>query len=116
MTKENMKKSIYELYQLHWLMNHGYSLSDAMFRMAQTAYAEGLYEDSSVVDCLSYEKWTDILHDWQEEGFRGEMFACFEEFLETEYLEKDYVLFLLSQSNEKEELKRLYLEDLENNS
>ena len=93
MTKENMRKCIYELYQLHWLMNHGYSLSDAMFKMAQ------------------------IAEEWNQEGFCGsEMFACFEEFLETEYLEKDYVLFLLSQSNEKEELKRLYFEDLENNS
>lgn len=116
MTKENMKKSIYELYQLHWLMNHGYSLSDAMFKMAQIAFVEGLYADDSV-ESLSYEKWKEISEEWNQEGFcGGEMFACFEEFLETEYLEKDYILFLVSQSNEKEELKRLYLEDLRNNS
>ena len=101
MTIKAMQERAYELYQLDWMARHGISLREALSIMADLV--QGNEDDGEDADAL-VAMWADV-------GFAGGIiFACFEEFLETEYEEESYILGLLSKDYRHEELKKLYLQ------
>lgn len=88
------KKRCYELYQLDWMMTHGYSLQDA-FNMLREGYAEGC-ASGNIDGGTGCDNDFDMLEDYfEEQGFNGELFVCEEEFYEAEYLDTDYMEYLL---------------------
>lgn len=89
-----MNKTIYqkayELYQLDWLQKHDHSLND-LFEVITKIGAE-----KSAVDFKTI---------FEETGFDGDIYACYEEFLTNEYLDISYMFHLLTTEEFVEYLK-----------
>lgn len=122
-TKEAFEKKCYELYQLEWMMSHGYSLNDlynAMLEYEKDMFAPGDFRASD--GSLSYE--TEFSEEDLEragtqakdhllfgDGFGGGMiWASQDKFLSAEYLDPDYMkwLFETQVDTEADKLKKLY--------
>lgn len=96
-----ISKLCYELYKVDWKRNHMITADREMDNMKD--YYEGLVDVS--IDQYTY-------NDYLEEfGYDGELYVCYEEFFENEYLEDDYICGLL----DNEKLIAMYYEDLRNN-
>lgn len=90
----DIKKLCYELYKLDWKREHG--ITHNMTTDALKNYYEEFSEDYS---------FEDYLRDF---GYEGKVYACFDEFLDNEYLEEDYICKLLDNTN----LIDLYLQNI----
>lgn len=95
----DIKEFCYELYKLNWKKDHNITLemvSDAI-KKYQTLILAGEF-------CSDY-----TFEEYLEEyGFAGEIYVCFDEFLDNEYLEEEYICNLLGSKN----LIDLYLKDI----
>lgn len=104
MTEEQLQHKLYDIYQLDWMMFRGHSLSEIIKGMSEvaresgneyiTVYDEDRYTgeahlEEDAVDCM-YAQWE------KDSGFKGEIFACFEEFCENEYLDASYMHELMN--------------------
>ncbi len=125
MTNEKTKfeDRCYKLYQLEWMMSHGYSLDDlykVMLKYEQDMFDPDDFRDSD--GNLSYENEFNA-EDLEraamqardiflfEQGFgHGQIFACKEEFLDAEYHDAAYMkwLFETQVDEEADKLKALY--------
>ncbi len=118
--KEQFEKKCYEMYQLDWMMSHGYSLSNLFDVMLQ--YEKEMFQREDFIEDGD-EKTFDFDEDdlersavqardifLYEQGFgSGTIFACFGEFLDHEYLDVDYMKHLFeTQVAEADALKRQY--------
>lgn len=95
----DIKKFCYELYKLDWKIEHNITLgmvSDEI-KKYQTLILAGEF-------CSDY-TFDEYLEEY---GFAGEIYVCFDEFLDNEYLEEDYIRKLLDNTN----LIDLYLQDV----
>ncbi len=100
----------YEKYQLQWMIDHGHSLGDLMKELscAQEDYCnapagEGLNPNASVLD---------VFNEWEYNvGFRGEIWACENEWAETEKTSKPDVQRILLSFGEGENERRLVAEN-----
>ncbi len=88
---EVFAEKCYHAYQLHWMLQHGYSLND-LFE-AQCNNLSELYDPEDDLDTMMENARDDIIFNTGIKG--GEIFACEEEFYETEYLNEDYMSILL---------------------
>ena len=81
MTIKEMQERAYELYQLDWMSRHGISLREALSVMADLVQEnEDDFEDANALVSI----WADV-------GFAGgNIFACFEEFLEAEVISLNF--------------------------
>lgn len=86
----------YELYKLDWKSSHG--ITAEIEKLSLSEY----YSNLDLNDDISYEDYLD------EFGYDGELYACFEEFCENEYLDDEYMHKLLND----EYLIDLYDEDI----
>lgn len=83
-TDMDIKKIAYEKYKLDWMLKHGYTLTDLMDEL------NSMQEESE--DTVSQ-----LFIDWEYGfGFRGEIWACFNEFIDNEYQDKGYMKQLLN--------------------
>ena len=76
----------YEKYQYNWMMSHGYtflSISDVAADWFNEKLADADYD-------------TPFLEYLNSRGFDGEIWACFEEFISTEYQDASYMEHLLT--------------------
>ena len=109
-TIEEARQRIYELYQLDWLMSHGYSLMDV---------ALGIAAESVVADRLEHgcDSIGDVVElgstTWMESvGLCGACWVCFDEFFDYEYKDESYIKSLVArQSRDSETLLSLYRDD-----
>ena len=132
MTEEQMKRRLYDRYQLQWMLSHGYSLQDIMKGMdsipeyhdahIQTRYVEiepdSPHEIADVIPDGMQADISGIFADWEYEfGFPGRsIWACFDEFCDIELLDKEYMLWLLDEvGKDDDDLRDTYLEWLEDN-
>ena len=95
-----IKELAYTLYKIDWMRRISH---DRILDFVKTYYddckinhAHGFHDDPSPLEAL------------EEFGFDGELYACEEKFLESEYLDKQYMEYLLNEEQYKD-----YLEDLE---
>lgn len=132
MKTEEMQRELYRLYQLDWMSFHGYSVLDVSELIANRV-AERIRDE--VGDPYSnydvgqgreiggrwYDKGTDDIIEeemiaWEkDEGFDGSIWACLDEFLDSEYKSASYIYDLTSGTRNKDELRKLYLEDIDKN-
>ena len=78
-------KYAYEKYKLDWMISHSYTLYDLAIVLEYMR------------DEMPHEKISSILREWEDhEGFDGEIWACFDEFFETEYQDADYMRSILT--------------------
>lgn len=75
-TESKEFRKMYEYFKLMWMQEHGYSLEDLIGQL-ESARQDLLDEDASIQTV--YEHWEDNI------GFGGEIWPCFEEFLDYEY-------------------------------
>lgn len=87
MTNDELRQKLYSLYQLDWMMSHGYSLADLIKAL------DGAW--SGVPCIVRKEEPMSVarLYDAVVEdlGFGGECFVCFDEFMQNEYLDCEYI-------------------------
>ena len=94
----DIRKLCYELYKIDWKHSH---ITKEREMDSIKDYYEGLVDNDSE---YTYEDYI------EEFGYNGELYVCYEEFLDNEYLKEDYIKELLN--NEK--LYEIYLQDLKN--
>lgn len=102
MAKINYKKELYEAYKMLWMLNHGYNLRDLMEGMNDVTYD---YDEDDEVDIL------DTYNSWEmDAGFGGAVWACYKEFLDTEFKDADYVYNLISlmSTDKRDKIKAWY--------
>ena len=95
----DIKKLCYELYKLDWKREHNITLgmvSDEIKKYQALILAGEFCSDYTFDEYL------------EEYGFAGKIYVCFDEFLDNEYLEEDYIRKLLDNTN----LIALYLQDI----
>jgi len=74
----NDKQKAYEKFKLQWMINHGYTLTDLINELEKMRHEE----DDMALQTL--------FADWEYGfGFSSEIWPCFEEYLECEYLEEN---------------------------
>lgn len=81
---ENLRKAAYELYKQDWLCEH-------VSKERQLASIREYYEMDEE-DRSAYEDYDDYLF---ENGYGGEMYVCFDEFLGAEFQDEGYMEYLL---------------------
>ena len=92
---DDIRKKSYELYKLDWMASHGYSLQDIAVELANLA-DEGVSSE-------------ELLSEFEQNGFSGgEIYVSYDEFIDNEYQDMEYMKSLLS----KEDFM-LYLRDLD---
>ena len=96
----NISELCYELYKADWKHSNMITKDREMDSIKD-------YYECLITDDIDNKEYT--YNDYLEEvGYDGELYVCYEEFLDNEYLEEDYIKELLN--NEK--LYKNYLEDL----
>lgn len=80
--REKFRREAYRLYQLDWMANHGYGPMDLAASLL--AHMDGGAPDPDDT-ATPYRSWE------LDAGFGGECWACFDEFLDTEYRDKTYM-------------------------
>ena len=85
MTEEKMKKRLYALYQLQWMMIHGVSLDDIFKSMQEDFAGEKEYGNTEL-------DLTELIYGVYEHGFYGgQIWACYEEFCDAELQDESYI-------------------------
>lgn len=92
-----ISKLCYELYKVDW--KHSHMITKEVEMDSIKNYYEGLVDED-----VEY-TYNDYLEEF---GYDGELYVCYEEFLENEYLEEDYICGLLDNA----ELIILYYQDI----
>lgn len=71
----------YEFYRLNWMLEHGYGIGSLFSSISEYADGEDCDDIISSKHAVSalFERWE------QEEGFSGELWACYAEFISAEY-------------------------------
>lgn len=83
------RKELYRLYQLEWMASHGYSVKDILNECDNILYnfvQEGITLDDDPAPEL----------DFENAGFDGSLWVCFNEFLDEEYQDDGYISSLYS--------------------
>lgn len=108
MTEEQMKHKLYDLYQLDWMMSHGYGLSDLMHDLTEIHE----YHDDYITDYYEFEGDTEpkgmkadiegIFRAWEfdSDAFYGSCWVCFDEFCNVELTMPDYIQRLLDATHD----------------
>jgi len=97
MSNSMIRRLCYELYKVDW--KHSHMITKEREMDSLKIYYEGLVDDDTEYTYNDY---------LEEFGYDGELYVCYEEFLENEYLEKDYMKELL----DNKKLIDMYYEDI----
>ena len=106
-TKEEFQKLCYEKYRLDWMLSHGFSLKDLIQQMNEN------YNENAEEDYRAYKPSHAMSDIENNTGLaNGELWVCFNEFMNYEYKNKDYIGQLLKNyplpyPNKEEALKAL---------
>lgn len=92
--KMNIKKIAYELYKIDWKHTH-ITPETEMNSLRDYVLISSFYGQSD----YTYEDYL------QDTGYNGELYVCFDEFVDNEYQDKDYIIHLLR----SDQLISLYL-------
>lgn len=81
----DIAKIAYEKYKIDWMMSHGYTLN-AIYDLAEAWLEDSKFDDNH-----------NSLGEYIEDiGFNGILWACFDEFLDYEFTDKEYIQKLLT--------------------
>lgn len=95
-----ISKLCYELYMVDWKRNHMITVDREMDSIKD--YYEFIVESDYNENLYTYDDYI------EEFGYDGELYVCYDEFLENEYLEDDYICGLL----DNEKLIAMYYKDI----
>ena len=80
----NIKAIAYEKYKLDWMQKHGKTISNLIQALSSAQ------EESGEDLILAFDLWE------LDCGFGGEIWACYDEFIESEYQDEYYMRSLLN--------------------
>lgn len=107
----DIKKKAYQKYQLDWMIRHGYSIEDlvnAMDLVHQENEDEPPVESPATPDYNAGGDFDGAILmtycDFEEIGFDGDIWVCFDEFLDVEYRDRAYMQALLTEEEYQEYL------------
>lgn len=111
--KSVFEQKCYEAYKLRWMLAHGETLKELLHTIGDIA-AESTEEhamvaatsESSAKALLSEAHNTFIM----ETGFDGSLWACLEEFLQTEFQDPGYMMGLIELMDDHETMWQFYRE------
>ena len=86
MVNKDIKKIAYKKYQLDWMRNHNYSLDSLIMELDKWIESQ---VDTSLIS--EFDAWA------LDRGFDGTLWVCFNEFLDCEYQDEDYMKSLLNE-------------------
>ena len=86
--EEYLEAEAYRRYKFDWLAQRSYCSIRSIFDLVQSALSEA--EDTES---------TDLADVFEERGFDGELYACFDEFCDSEFLDAQYMYRLLPESD-----------------
>jgi len=95
----NISQYAYELYKIDWEQSHNISGKrklEAYREYTQLCLEEEADPLTMQYSSLSYSTFEDFL---EEHGYHGELYVCYDEFLNAEYLDDGYMEYLLQDSN-----------------
>ncbi len=92
----NIRDLCYELYKIDWMQR--------ISARAQMEECIRCYQENQVDEFFSLSEWI------FEQGYGGSLYVCYDEFLHAEYLDKEYIFYLIGDA---EDVKEAYLADLE---
>lgn len=92
-----IRKLCYELYKIDWKYTHMITAQREIDEI-KNYYADLVDDDTEYT-------YNDYLEEF---GYNGELYVCYEEFLDNEYLDEDYMCKLL----DDEQLIAMYLQDV----
>lgn len=100
MEKAGFIEKVYGKYQLVWMIDHGYSLYDIfqVFFKAEDVCKQYNITDTEGVLLAAKDYF-------MENGFNGELFNCYDDFVENEFMDVAYMYRLLSKAEFMEYLK-----------
>ncbi len=103
----DLQTLIYGLYQLDWERQHNITVDDKVAVMKE-------YLEVYPPECFTAANPPDQTFDeyFFEVGYNGSLYVCFDEFLDAEYHDEEYVSFLLKDMNPKYFTE--YLKDVHN--
>lgn len=93
-TEEAFKRRCYEMYQLDWLITHGYSIQD-VFNVLREGYKDGCEDGEIDGSTWCDEDFNYLERYFEDRGLYGEIFVSEDEFYNSEYQDKDYMEYLL---------------------
>lgn len=95
-TEKDLKAIAYALYKIHWTTTHiPVETQLAEYRLYQLTLLEDYDPDS-----LDWDTYIPTFDDWLfEQGYGGEIYVCFNEFLDCEYQDVEYMEFLLCKNS-----------------
>ncbi len=91
--REEFEKACYEAYKLNWMLSRGYTLQNYLMAIADeddAARYEGEYPEGN-----TWEIFEALNDSFEETGFDGSLWACFDEFMDTEFQDREYMENLL---------------------
>lgn len=94
---KSIKERSYEKYQMHWMFSHGITVAD----IGRRAEKWRIEKEEYAYMCRSF---PDFLN---EIGINGSIWACYDEFLKNEYMDRAFMHQLLTEEEWKE-----YLSDI----
>ncbi len=103
----NITKLCYELYKIDWKRSHGITHEIEMDNLrGYYNYVIEFGNDYTYYDFSDTKDYTynDYLLEF---GYNGELYSCYEEFCECEYLDFSYMVWLL----DNEQLIEVYIDD-----
>ena len=99
--KENFLSDCYEMYRLDWMFTHGVSIADYIETVAEMASMR--IDDDIFAIPSNGEEAKELVLDAADSaegfGFYGTAWACQNEFLESEFLDREYMHNLFSRLN-----------------
>lgn len=81
-----LQSDAYDRFKLHWMIHHGYTIHDLLDKYSEY-WGEVEADEEGMCD------FWDFL---EETGFSGELWPCFNEFLDTEWQEEALMQSILS--------------------
>lgn len=86
---EEMKRKCYERYKLRWMEEHGHGMNDLVEALRAS-------EAQRIADGDRPTNVVDLFYAWEtNEGFDGELYACYGEFCDCELQDRAYMKKLL---------------------
>ncbi len=111
---EDLKEKAYKAYQIQWMISHGFDLSDAFNALVEGMVACFVPDSGDIIAS------EESLREYAEYGMNevkwnigfgdGSIFACKNEFLECEFLDRDYMKMLLGLTPNAKYLLSVYNE------
>lgn len=103
----NFERKCYEAYKLDWMLSHGKTLTELV--KGTTEILNDMVENgntSNMNACVE-----GVIEDFEGDvGFGGEIYGCFNEFLDCEFTDGDYMTHLFSMMPNKEKNITKYFE------